>query len=420
MASFGRLSHCVTGVAAVLAALLLMPVAPAGAQTITQFSTVVQASQGNGWSPHPSQTAGGSERFVEGPTDPPSGTGSLEMDVAATSDRALVFTVPKAGTGPPPPGEISSFVPTPWANLSGSYSTFTPSAAVDKSSTVPTLRIVGYQQFNDANPLLSQGYTTLSFEPVRQPTAVETAVWQTWTLGPTSLVIQSNQTDGQCNSVAPCTLAQFAALYPQGAWGPVDLGLGSGVTGGTTSFVDDLHISDGTTTFTYDFEVPKPDDSTATIAAGPPTPTGGTVNVTLHASALSALGDTVFGVVIQTPTGADVHPVSVPAGQTVTVSFAVPFGTSEVTVQGHGATEAEAPVSFALPTTTTESPTTSSPVSSSTGTETSTGATEAATLAATGDAPGWTIGVALLSLIVGVCLTRWGRHRVSVCRWGSH
>jgi hypothetical protein len=414
MDSIGRLSRYLVGVAGVLPALVFLPASSAGAQTITGFVTVAQASQGNGWSPHPSQTAGGSEQFVEGPTDPPSGTGSLEMTVAAGSDLALVFTVPKAGTGPPPPGEISSFQPTPWANLSGSYSTFTASTEIDKASTVPTLRIVGYQQFNATNPLLSQGYTTLSFEPVRQPTPVETATWQTWTLGPGSLVIQSNQSDGRCNSVTPCTLAEFAGLYPQGAWGPVDLGLGSGAPAGATGFVDNVNISDGTTTFTYDFEVPDALDSSATITAGPPTSTGGTVNVTLHASAESALGNTVFAVLIKTAAGVDAHPVTVPAGQTVTVSFPVPFGASEVTVQGHGVTEAEAPVTFAAPTTSSAPPATTVPTVSPT--SSSTGGSESAQLAETGESTRGLLGVALMTLGAGFMLTGWTRRRSSISR----
>jgi hypothetical protein len=175
------------------------------------------------------------------------------MTVASTADRALIFTVPKPGADPTPPPNIGAITPTPWTNLSGSFSTFTTNA--NPGPSIPALKIVGYQQFNNANPLLSQGFTTLNFEGANQTPAPAADVWQTWTLGPTSLVWQSNQTadPGFCPQSTPCTLAAFAAHYPNGAWGQIQVGLGAGV-GPTTSYVDNVQISDGTSTFTYDFE----------------------------------------------------------------------------------------------------------------------------------------------------------------------
>ncbi len=132
------------------------------------------------------------------------------------------------------------------------------------------LKIVGYQQFNNANPLLSQGFTTLNFEGAKQQTTAPAAnVWQTWTLGPTSMVWQSNQTTdpGFCPQATPCTLADFAAHYPNGAWGQIQVGLGTGLTP-VTSYVDDVQISDGTSTFSYDFDpIPAPTSQGYWLAA---------------------------------------------------------------------------------------------------------------------------------------------------------
>jgi hypothetical protein len=111
----------------------------AGAVTVTGLVGVLAAAAGQGWAAHPDQTAGGSEQFVEGPLIPPSGRESLEMTVAGTSDRALVFAVPKPGSGATVPGDFGAINPTPWGNLSGSFSTFTTNAAAAASS-VPALK----------------------------------------------------------------------------------------------------------------------------------------------------------------------------------------------------------------------------------------------------------------------------------------
>jgi hypothetical protein len=225
--------------------------------TVTHLVGLLQAAAGQGWAAHPDQTTGAIERFVPGPLTPPSGIGSLEMTVASTSARALIFTVPKPGAELTPPPNIGAITPTPWTHLSGSFSTFTRNA--DPGPSLPVLKIVGYQQFNNAFPVRSQGFTTLNFEGAKQKTPAPAAnMWQTWKLGPTSLVWQSNQTadPGFCPQTTPCTLANFAAHYPSGAWGQIQVGLGAGLTA-VTSYVDDVQISDGTSTFTYDFEPPS-------------------------------------------------------------------------------------------------------------------------------------------------------------------
>ena len=170
------------------------------------------------------------------------------MSVPTGGTRALIFTVPNGiGTA------------VAWADLAGSgYSTYTENT-VNPSGSVAALKFVGYQDYNTDNPLLSDGFTTLNFEPAYNGT-VTTNDWQTWTIDEDSLVWQSNSGDNSfCVQASPCTLAEFAAQYPEGAWGQVQIGLGNP---DMTSFVDDVTIAEGASTFGYDFE-----------AAASPTPT---------------------------------------------------------------------------------------------------------------------------------------------------
>src|SRR6478736_5152730 len=89
-----------------------------------------------------------------------------------------------------------------WGTTSGSFSTFTANTA-NPAGSIPALKLVGYQVFNDANPLLSTGFTTLNFEGSNQG-SVSANQWQTWTLGPTSTVWQSNSADASfCVQASP-------------------------------------------------------------------------------------------------------------------------------------------------------------------------------------------------------------------------
>jgi hypothetical protein len=221
---------------------------------ITSLVGIAEAEQGNGWASDPDQTASGATAlFVDGPASPPAGAGSLAMTVnGPAGTQALVFTRP---SGPVPPA-----IPSPWQGFTASYSTFTTDTT-SPTDSVPVLTIVGYQFFNIGNPLQppSSGLTSLHFEPSNQPAppAVPNE-WQTWTLGPTSLVWQSNQVDdsGFCPQAAPCTLQSFASRYPGGAWGRIQLGLGAFVAPeNVTSYVDNVQILDGNNgLFVYDFE----------------------------------------------------------------------------------------------------------------------------------------------------------------------
>jgi len=387
-------------------ALTVGPALTASAVVIDSFVGPLQAAAGLGWAPHLDQTAGGAEGFVEGPSTPPSGHGSLALTTAADTDRALIFTVPKPGGGSPPP-DIDAIVPTPWANLSGSFSTY----ITDDVSpfAIPGLRIVGYQVYDSANPALSTGFTTLNFEGYYQPTAPVANTWQTWTLGPTSMVWQSNTTGGICQPAAPCTLAQFAAQYPQGAWGPIQVGIGVGPVA-ATAYADNVQISDGTTTFAYDFEVPAASASTASITPGAATATGGSVSITLNSSPSAALGSTLFTITFAGTSAVSPAPVTLPAGQSATLTFDLPFGTTDVTVQAQGATLASAPITFQVPTTTTTTlATTTTTVAPTTTLATTTTVAPTTTrpatqLPATGPTRSVSAGVVFASLALGIGL----------------
>src|SRR5262245_51259778 len=158
-------------VAVLLAVVLMFGASPAGAVVITSLVGAGQAALGQGWAVHPDQTAGGSEQFVTGPLTPPAGIGSLQMTAATTAARALAFIVPlpAAPGDPSPPGENppGPIVASPWATLSGSFSTFTANTT-SPASSIPVLKFVGYQDY--PGPLGATGFTTLNFEGSNQGT----------------------------------------------------------------------------------------------------------------------------------------------------------------------------------------------------------------------------------------------------------
>lgn len=215
-----------------VAVLVIMFAAPAHAE-------VVPSLPGGGWSVLPETTAGGAAVVVNGPGQPPAGTGSLRLSVAASEDRALVGT------------ELGELQVRPWSGLSASFSTFVASG--DPESFTPTLRFAGFQVITPTPSL----FTTLSFEPKRNGVVVA-GQWQPWTLGPASVVWQSNATDGFCLQSAPCAFADFVARYPDGAWGQAQLGLGSGVAGPANGYADAVTITDRTTVQFTDFDAPPP------------------------------------------------------------------------------------------------------------------------------------------------------------------
>ena len=255
---------------ALAVAVAFAPAASAATVVILQLVSPAQAVAGNGWAVHPDQS-GGTEQFVEGPATPPAGIGSLEFSVPDGASRALIFTVPNPGSGATAPGDIGPIIAVPWLGMVGSsLSTYTTDAT-NPGRSAAGLKFVGYQTYDSNNPLLSTGFTTLNFEPANNGT-VAVNQWQKWTVSGSSMVWQSNTVDGNCGQGAPCTLSAFAALYPQGAWGQVQLGLGALGSGpATSSIVDDVTIAEGATTFGYDFEVQAVTTSPPAKSAAPST-----------------------------------------------------------------------------------------------------------------------------------------------------
>lgn len=313
---------------------------------VTEFDATA-ALTGEGWAQHPDATAGSTQVFVEGPATPPAGRGSLELGVDSTSDRALVFTAPGFGDDP-----VQRLMP--WEDVSGSYSAFT-FIETNTASVLPALKLVGYQLIDPDAPLPADrlmGFTTLNFEPAaNQDSPAVAGEWQEWVLDGESIVWQSNAGDAFCVQADRCTLAEFAAHYPDGGWGIVQLGLGSGVVADGRSFVDDVMVRNGTTDeFAFDFEVAAELNSTAAVAPGAATETGGTAVVTLDASTVAA-DSVVFTITTTAPDGSvESIEVELPAGASDEVEVAVPHGTSRVAVSAQGVELAAADVTFAAAT----------------------------------------------------------------------
>jgi hypothetical protein len=301
-----------------------------GANVIDHLVPAADADAGNGWASDPSNPGGnGVEQLVEGPGTPPSGRGSIELTTPSSADRAQIHTNP------------AGLAPSPWASLVGaSFSTFTFDT-VNTGASLSTLRFAGFQ--NGAT-----GFTTLTFAPSGNGVPV-VGQWQDWTLGDTSQVFQSNQTDGFCTQAAPCTFAQFVQQYPSGVWGQVQLGLGSGAPAGARGFADALSLVHGTTAYSWDFEVPASSNSTATVRQGAQTQAGGQAVVTLTASPVAAASVT-FSIVSTLPDGSTrTTSAVVAAGQTEAVNVDVPFGTTNISVTAQGTRLVTGPVTFTEP-----------------------------------------------------------------------
>ena len=316
---------------------------------VDTLGNLVEVGTGTGWGIHPDTQGTGAVRLVEGPAAPPLGRGSLLLATPASTDRALAFAVPTGGTTGP--GGVFP-TPVPWTGLSASYATFIPEGLAANST--PTLRIVGYHDLLATDG--PTGFTTLTFQP-QYNGPVENGVWQTWEIGPESIMFQSNTSDaGFCNDPATCTLQAFMDRYPDGGWGEIQVGVGSGVPAGSLGYADAVvvrgNVGGTPQEYAYDFEIPASEASTATITPGPATSTGGSATVTLDASALSVTDPVPFTIAVTLPDGTvETQVVEVPAGTTVDVPIPVPFGVTHIEVSAQGTVIAEGDVTFLAPVT---------------------------------------------------------------------
>jgi len=103
--------------------------------------------------------------FVSGPSTPPLGVGSFEMNTPLATDKGTLFNYDHVGTR--------------LANITSlGYSTYR-----DPASTAPAVQLPSMNIEVDYNgPNVAGGYTSLVFEPVYNPTesAIQSGVWQTW------------------------------------------------------------------------------------------------------------------------------------------------------------------------------------------------------------------------------------------------
>ena len=234
-------------------------------------------------------------------------------------------------------------VARPFGDLSGSWSTYVLPGA-NAASTAPTLR---FPSFQDAT--VPAGFTTVgAVEPFRQG-AVVADQWQTWTVGPSSVV--GRQTSPTALRARHSVLAR--RVHRRGT--ERRLGVGAARdrhrrrSAPVASYADALELSAGAT-FEFDFEVPAAQRSAATIGTVEAAATGGTVPVTLTASAL-----TVTPVTFTLFVGGVPQEETLAAGETVTIPVTVPFGTTPISVTAEGAEIASAEITVTQVTTTTSS-----------------------------------------------------------------
>jgi hypothetical protein len=345
------------------------------AQAVVEVTTIPGAD----WLSRPGDTLGaGTLRLVEGPATPARGRGSLELGVTAPADRALLTQ--SFGAAIPPARVLT--------DLTGSFSTWV-AAGPDPGAAAPTLRFEAFLDVN--NP--AGNFTTINVEASRQtaqgPVVAET--WQTWSLDQDSIVWQTNAAS-TCVQATPCTLAALVAAFPDAAWGTVQVGLGSGIGTPAVSYVDAIDVSAGGESFAWDFELPADQRSSAAIGAVTPTATGGTVPVTLTASAL-AVDATTFAVTA----GGVTQEFTLQPGESQVVELTVPFGTTSVAVASRGSEIAAEDVVVTQATTTTAPATTAPSTTAPTGPGQAT--TPGPTLPATGRATGElsVLGIALVA-----------------------
>ena len=120
---------------------------------------------------------------------------------------------------------------------------------------------------------------------------------------------------------------------------------------GSLGYADAVVVRSGDTAeYSYDFELPASENSTASVAAGAATATGGWATVTLNASAISATPTVPFTIVVTLPDGTEqTEVVEVDADSTDELSIPVPFGTTHVEVWAQDTLIAEGDVTFTAP-----------------------------------------------------------------------
>ena len=179
--------------------------------------------------------------FINGPTTPPAGDGSLKLSTTTGSEKVFAFNFDHIGK------ELSSIDAI-------TYSTYR--SAGDAQQVAALNLVVDYN-----GPSIEGGFTTLVFEPVYNTDqgAVVSGEWQDWAANGSGVWWSTRAIDGQCaGATAACdkTWDEIVANNPDATiLGGVGVNQGGGNSGLTTA-VDAFTFDD----VTYDFEAvaPKP------------------------------------------------------------------------------------------------------------------------------------------------------------------
>lgn len=183
-------------------------------------------------------------QFVTGPGTPPLGIGSANLQVGASNSSEILINL---GINP---GALNN-------SFAAGYQTFV-TTSTPGSGSAPTLQ---FDLFNGPTY-----FGRLVFDPglLASGTVVD-GQWQAWDTGSSSawyLSHSATQFSGLCGINSPCSLATIEGLVNAQSASATDVLFKAG--SGQSNFngnVDDLTLTIGATTTTYDFEpdaVPEP------------------------------------------------------------------------------------------------------------------------------------------------------------------
>jgi len=176
--------------------------------------------------------------FVTGPSTPPLGSGSFEMNTPLGTDKGTLFNYDHVGTRL---ADINSI----------GYSTYR-----DPASTAPDVQLPSVNIEVDFNgPAVAGGFTSLVFEPVYNPDqgAIQSGVWQTWNGVPG--IWWSTRPINGC-AVSPCyqSWSAIVGANPDATiLGGFGVNQGSG-SGGLIAATDALKLGVNGDRWTYNFE----------------------------------------------------------------------------------------------------------------------------------------------------------------------
>ena len=178
-------------------------------------------------------------QFTVGPGDPPLGSGSFSMRLAASTEKVQLFNYDHMGT---PLASITEI----------SYATYK-----DPASSFP-LPAINIQIDKNGGALVAGDFSTLVFEPYHQPGFVDVSgVWQTWDAingGNGQWWSTGPLATNPCPQSNPCSWNELVAAYPGATIvGGFGINAGSG-NAGLIGSADALSITYGGTSVTYDFE----------------------------------------------------------------------------------------------------------------------------------------------------------------------